>query len=124
MLRVFLEFFFFPESAGFVVRTDCPYGSRISALFYIDSCLKERAKVEKHSLFQYNKLKTTLESICGDLFNFVDDAKIGRFNTRKIKAISKEKVEIIKLIMNCDYLITGNEKLKESLYILDLMKLE
>lgn len=52
------EFFFFPESAGFVVRTDCPYGSRISALFYIDSCLKERAKVEKHSLFQYNKLKT------------------------------------------------------------------
>ena len=73
---------------------------------------------------QYNKLKTTLESICGDLFNFVDDAKIGRFNTRKIKAISKEKVEIIKLIMNCDYLITGNEKLKESLYILDLMKLE
>ena len=73
---------------------------------------------------QYNKLKTTLESICGDLFNFVEDAKIGRFNTRKIKAISKEKVEIIKLIMNCDYLITGNEKLKESLYILDLMKLE
>ena len=73
---------------------------------------------------QYNKLKTTLESICGDLFTVVDQAKIGRFNMRKIKAITKEKVEIIKLIMNCEYLIYGNKKLKEAIHTLDLLKLE
>ena len=73
---------------------------------------------------QYKKLKTTLESVCGDLFNFVEDCKIGRFNIRKIKAISKEKVEIIKLVMNCDYLIYGNKKLKEAIHTLDLIKIE
>ena len=73
---------------------------------------------------QYKKLKTTLESVCGDLFNFVEDCKIGRFNIRKIKAINKEKVEIIKLVMNCDYLIYGNKKLKEAIHTLDLIKIE
>ena len=73
---------------------------------------------------QYNKLKTTLDSICGDLFNFVEECKIGRFNIRKIKAINKEKVEIIKLVMNCDHLIYGNKKLKEAIHTLDLIKIE
>ena len=73
---------------------------------------------------QYIKLKTTLESICGDLFSVVDEAKIGRFNMRKIKAIATEKVEIIKLVMNCDYLIYGHKKLKEAIHTLDLVKLE
>ena len=73
---------------------------------------------------QYIKLKTTLESICGDLFGVVEEAKIGRFNMRKIKAISHEKVEIIKLVMNCDYLIYGNKKLKDAIHTLDLLKLE
>ena len=73
---------------------------------------------------QYNKLKTTLDSICGDLFNFVEECKIGRFNIRKIKAINKEKVEIIKLVMNCDHLIYGNKKLKEAIHTLDLIKTE
>ena len=43
---------------------------------------------------------------------------------RKIKAITKEKVEIIKLIMNCEYLIYGNKKLKEAIHTIDLLKLE
>ena len=73
---------------------------------------------------QYIKLKTTLESICGDLFKVVDECKIGRFNMRKIKAIAAEKVEIIKLVMNCDYLIYGNKKLKDTIHTLDLIKLE
>ena len=73
---------------------------------------------------QYIKLKTTLESICGDLFAVVDEAKIGRFNMRKIKAVAAEKVEIIKLVMNCDYLIYGNKKLKDAIHTLDLVKLE
>ena len=73
---------------------------------------------------KYKKLKITLESVCGDLFNFVEDCKIGRFNIRKIKAIHKEKVEIIKLVMNCDYLIYGNKKLKEAIHTLDLIKKE
>jgi hypothetical protein len=73
---------------------------------------------------QYIKLKTTLESICGDLFKVVDQCKIGRFNMRKIKAIAPEKVEIIKLVMNCDYLIYGNKKLKDAIHTLDLIKLE
>ena len=73
---------------------------------------------------EYNKLKTTLESICGDLFCVVEEAKIGRFNMRKIKAIAGEKVEIIKLVMNCDYLIYDCKKLKDVIHILDLIKLE
>ena len=73
---------------------------------------------------EYNKLKTTLESICGDLFCVVEEAKIGRFNMRKIKAIAGEKVEIIKLVMNCDYLIYDCKKLKDAIHILDLIKLE
>ena len=73
---------------------------------------------------QYKKLKITLESVCGDLFNFVEECKIGRFNLRKIKAINKEKVDIIKLVMNCDYLIYGNKKLKEAIHTLDLIKTE
>ena len=73
---------------------------------------------------EYNKLKTTLESICGDLFCVVEEAKIGRFNMRKIRAIAPEKVEIIKLVMNCDYLIYDNKKLNEAMHILDLIKLE
>lgn len=73
---------------------------------------------------KYEKLKITLQSICEDLFKFVDDCKIGRFNLRKIKAISKEKVEIIKLVMNCDYLIQPNKKLKDASHTLELVKLE
>ena len=73
---------------------------------------------------KYEKLKITLQSLCEDLFKFVDDCKIGRFNLRKIKAISKEKVEIIKLVMNCDYLIQPNKKLKDASHTLELVKLE
>ena len=73
---------------------------------------------------QYNKLKTTFESVCGDLFEVVEEAKIGRFNMRKIKAIAGEKIEIIKLVMNCDYLIYDCKKLKDVIHILDLIKLE
>ena len=73
---------------------------------------------------QYVKLKTTLESICGDLFSVVEESKIGRLNMRKIKAISQEKFDIIKLVMNCDLLIYGNKKLKDIIHILDLVKLE
>ena len=73
---------------------------------------------------QYNKLKQTLDSICGDLFLFVDECKVGRFNMRKIIAIDKEKVEIIKLIMNCDYLIKNNKKLKDAMHTLDLVKVD
>ena len=43
---------------------------------------------------------------------------------RKIKAIAAEKVEIIKLVMNCDYLIYGNKKVKDAIHTLDLIKLE
>ena len=73
---------------------------------------------------RYEKLKITLNSLCEDLFKFVDDCKIGRFNLRKIKAISKEKVEIIKLVMNCDYLIQPNKKLKDASHTLELVKLD
>ena len=73
---------------------------------------------------KYDKLKTTLQSLCEDLFKFVDDCKIGRFNLRKIKAISKEKVEIIKLVMNCDYLIQPNKKLKDASHTLELVKFD
>ena len=73
---------------------------------------------------KYEKLKITLQSLCEDLFKFVDDCKIGRFNLRKIKAISKEKVDIIKLVMNCDYLIEPNKKLKDAAHSLDLVKFE
>ena len=73
---------------------------------------------------KYDKLKLTLTSLCEDLFKFVDDCKIGRFNLRKIKAISKEKVEIVKLIMNCDYLIQPNKKLKDASHTLELVKLD
>ena len=73
---------------------------------------------------KYDKLKLTLNSLCEDLFKFVDDCKIGRFNLRKIKAISKEKVEIIKLVMNCDNLIQPNKKLKDASRTLELVKLD
>ena len=73
---------------------------------------------------KYDKLKITLQSLCEDLFKFVDDCKIGRFNLRKIKAISKEKVDIIKLIMNCDYLIQPNKKLKDASHTLELVKFD
>ena len=73
---------------------------------------------------KYLKLKETLESLCEDLFKFVEDCKIGRFNLRKIKAITKEKVEIIKLVMNCDYLIEPNKKLKDASHTLSLIKRE
>ena len=73
---------------------------------------------------KYDKLKTTLQSLCEDLFKFVDDCKIGRFNLRKIKAISKEKVDIIKLVMNCDYLIQPNKKLKDASHTLELVKFD
>ena len=43
---------------------------------------------------------------------------------RKIRAISHEKVEIIKLVMNCDYLIYNNKKLKEAIHTLELVKLD
>ena len=43
---------------------------------------------------------------------------------RKIIAIDKEKVEIIKLIMNCDYLIKNNKKLKDAMHTLDLVKVD
>ena len=72
----------------------------------------------------YDKLKETLNPLCGDLFKFVDDCKVGRFNLRKINAISKEKLEITKLIMNCENLIQPNKKLKDASHTLSLIKIQ
>ena len=65
-----------------------------------------------------------MSPLCGDLFKFVDDCKVGRFNIRKIKAICKEKIEISKLIMNCENLIQPNKKLKDASHTLSLIKIQ
>ena len=71
---------------------------------------------------KFNKLKFTLEGVCGDLFKFVDDCKMGRLNMRKIKAISSEKVDIIKLVLNCENSIEPNDKLETAIHTMSLLK--
>jgi len=66
----------------------------------------------------FQKLKYTLNSICYDLFKFVEDCKKGNYNLRKIKAISPDKVEIIKTLLDIEYMFHKTDNLKNAIDLL------
>jgi predicted Zn-ribbon and HTH transcriptional regulator len=79
---------------------------------------------DKNEVFDsFSKLKNTLYGICKDLFYFVDQCKIGKFNFRKIKAISPIKVEIIKKLLDIEYMFKKNNNIKSAIEILKNLKL-
>ena len=69
------------------------------------------------------KLKNTLNGICYDLFYFVEQCKIGKINFRKIKAISPIKVEIIKKLLEIEYMFKKNNNIKTAIDVLKNLKL-
>ena len=66
----------------------------------------------------FQKLKYTLNSVCYDLFKFVEDCKKGNYNLRKIKAISPDKVEIIKTLLEIEYMFHKTDNLKNAIDLL------
>ena len=77
---------------------------------------KSKDKDEVKEPFQ--KLKYTLNSVCYDLFKFVEDCKKGNYNLRKIKAISPDKVEIIKTLLDIEYMFHKTDNLKNAIDLL------
>jgi hypothetical protein len=77
---------------------------------------KSKDKDEVKEPFQ--KLKYTLNSVCYDLFKFVEDCKKGNYNLRKIKAISPDKVEIIKTLLEIEYMFHKTDNLKNAIDLL------
>lgn len=91
--------------------------------------IKEKIKTvegeEKEAIKEkYNTLKSTLYGICGDLFNFSDNCAKGNVSLRKIKAISHEKRDIIKTILECEYNLYKEPKLKVSFDYIKQLKFE
>ena len=77
---------------------------------------KSKDKDEVKEPFQ--KLKYTLNSVCYDLFKFVEDCKKGNYNLRKIKAISPDKVEIIKTLLEIEFIFHKTDNLKNAIDLL------
>ena len=73
---------------------------------------------------QYAKLKEVLKDICGDLFVFCDKCRNNVVSLRKLKAISKEKIEIIKLILEIEYLLFRDPNIKSSYDYIKQIKFE
>ena len=73
---------------------------------------------------QYLKLKETLNGLCADLFRFCDQCAKGNVSLRKLKAISQCKVDIIKLLLECDYALTKNNNIKKAIDFIKQLKLE
>ena len=82
---------------------------------------KSKDKDEVKEPFQ--KLKYTLNSVCYDLFKFVEDCKKGNYNLRKIKAISPDKVEIIKTLLEIEYMFHKTDNLKNAIDLLSNLNL-
>ena len=55
-----------------------------------------------------------MKDICGDLFAFCDKCTNNDVSLRKIKAISKEKVAIIKLLLEIEYILFREPNIKSS----------
>lgn len=73
---------------------------------------------------QYLKLKETLNGLCADLFRFCEQCAKGNVSLRKLKAISQCKVDIIKLLLECDYALTKNNNIKKAIDFIKQLKLE
>jgi hypothetical protein len=65
-----------------------------------------------------------LNGLCADLFRFCDQCAKGNVSLRKLKAISQCKVDIIKLLLECDYALTKNNNIKKALDFIKQLKLE
>ena len=73
---------------------------------------------------QYAKLKEVLKDICGDLFVFCDKCRNNEVSLRKLKAISKEKIDIIKLILEIEFLLFREPNIKSSYDYIKQIKFE
>jgi ribosome-binding factor A len=72
----------------------------------------------------FNDPKETLNGLCADLFRFCDQCAKGNVSLRKLKAISQCKVDIIKLLLECDYALTKNNNIKKAIDFIKQLKLE
>ncbi len=80
---------------------------------------------EKKEVFEkFNQLKYTLNGICFDLFEFVDNCKRGIISLRKIKAIAPIKVEIIKTLLDIEYFFKKDNKVKSAIDVLKNIKIK
>ena len=80
---------------------------------------------EKKEVFEkFNQLKNTLNGICFDLFEFVDNCKRGIISLRKIKAIAPIKVEIIKTLLDIEYFFKKDNKVKSAIDVLKNIKIK
>jgi hypothetical protein len=86
---------------------------------------KFKNKIDFDDVENYEKFKITLNGICADLINFVDNCAKGKISERKIKAVRKDKIEIIKVILDCEYLINKkNNNIKKAIDFLKDFKYE
>ena len=79
---------------------------------------------KKEVLEKFNQLKNTLNGICFDLFEFVDNCKRGIISLRKIKAIAPIKVEIIKTLLDIEYFFKKDNKVKSAIDVLKNIKIK
>ena len=85
---------------------------------------KLKNKVDFEDVENYEKFKITLNGICGDLINFVNKCAEGKISQRKIKAVRKDKIDIIKIILDCEFLINKNNNIKNAINFLKEFKYE
>ena len=85
---------------------------------------KLKNKVDFEDVENYKKFKITLNGICGDLINFVNKCAEGKISQRKIKAVRKDKIDIIKIILDCEFLINKNNNIKNAINFLKEFKYE
>ena len=85
---------------------------------------KLKNKVDFEDVENYEKFKITLNGICGDLINFVNKCAEGKISQRKIKAVRKDKIDIIKIILDCEFLINKNNNIKNAINFLKEFKNE
>ena len=85
---------------------------------------KLKNKVDFEDVENYEKFKITLNGICGDLINFVNKCAEGKISQRKIKAVRKDKIDIIKIILDCEFLINKNNNIKNAINFLKENKYE
>lgn len=88
----------------------------------ISSDPEEKKKAED----KFNELKAILTSFCGDLFDFCDRSKAGTgsVSVRKLKAITPEKIEIIKIVLECELEFHEDMHLKKSIDYIKQLKFE
>ena len=85
---------------------------------------KLKNKIDFEDVENYEKFKITLNGICGDLINFVNKCAEGKISQRKIKAVRKDKIDIIKIILDCEFLINKNNNIKNAINFLKEFKYE